>query len=86
MFDILIKGGEIIDGSGKESFKADIGIKGDRIVALDEMIEAEAERVIRAPGLMVSPGFVDLHSHSDLIFALEKPEQAEFYAAGLCRE
>jgi len=66
MFDILIKGGRIVDGSGNNWYYGDVGIKGDRIVAIGHLEGAEARRVIEAHGLVVSPGFVDIHTHSDL--------------------
>ncbi len=64
MFDIIIKNAAIIDGSGKEGFAADIGISNDRIVKIGR-IEESGRQVIDANGLIVSPGFVDCHSHSD---------------------
>ena len=68
MFDILIYGGEIVDGTGAAGFMADIGISGDRIVAIGQLGDALATQRIDATGLTVTPGFVDLHTHSD--FAL----------------
>ena len=64
MFDYLIKGGTIVDGTGAESFQADIGISGDRIVAIGKL-DGDAAEVIDATGLVVSPGFVDPHTHYD---------------------
>ena len=64
MFDIIIKNATIIDGSGKEDIAADIGISNDRIVKIGR-IEETGRQVIDAKGLVVSPGFVDCHSHSD---------------------
>jgi N-acyl-D-amino-acid deacylase len=64
MFDIIIKKTTIIDGSGKEGFAADIGISNDRIAKIGR-IDESGRQVIDAKGLVVSPGFVDCHSHSD---------------------
>lgn len=64
MFDIIIKNANIIDGSGKEGFAADIGISNDRIVKIGR-IEESGRQVIDANGLVASPGFIDCHSHSD---------------------
>ena len=64
MFDIIIKNATIIDGSGKEGFAADIGVLDDRISKISK-IEESGRQVIDAKGLVVSPGFVDCHSHSD---------------------
>ena len=64
MFGIIIKNSTIIDGSGKDGFAADIGISNDRIVKIGR-IEESGRQIIDANGLVVSPGFVDCHSHSD---------------------
>ena len=66
MFDILIKGGEILDGTGKPGYIADIGITGDRIVDIGNFPTESAQRVIHATGLTVTPGFIDIHSHTDV--------------------
>lgn len=66
MLDILIKDGIVVDGEGKPSFKADVGIAAGRIVVVAEEIEQEANRTIPAQGLHVAPGFIDPHTHSDL--------------------
>ena len=64
-YDIIIRGGRVIDGSGNDWFRADIAINGDRIVRIARMPGATARRVIDATGMYVSPGFIDLHSHAD---------------------
>jgi N-acyl-D-amino-acid deacylase len=64
-FDLLIRGGRLVDGTGNPSFLADIGIRGDRIVALGPLAGATARRTIDAAGLTVAPGFIDMHNHSD---------------------
>ena len=64
-YDILIRGGRVLDGTGNDWFRADIAIDGDRIVRIGRMPDATAARVIDAAGMYVSPGFIDLHSHSD---------------------
>jgi N-acyl-D-amino-acid deacylase len=66
VFDILIRGGSIADGSGAPRFAADVGIEGDRITAVEPLARAEAVRTIEAGGLVVAPGFIDIHTHSDL--------------------
>lgn len=66
MFDLLIHGGTVIDGSGKPGFKADVGIRDERIALIAPTITEEAKEVIDASGFVVSPGFIDIHSHSDL--------------------
>ncbi len=64
-FDILIKNGSIIDGIGKKEFLADIGIKDGKIILIGRINDAEANQIIDAKGLKVSPGFIDIHSHTD---------------------
>lgn len=63
--DTLIINGKIIDGTGNPWFKADIGIKDGKIVSIKKRIKQDAEQIISADGLVVCPGFIDIHSHSD---------------------
>jgi len=65
-YDLLIRHGRIVDGTGNPSFSADVGIRGDRIVAIGRLADAKAAREIDASHLVVAPGFIDLHTHSDL--------------------
>jgi N-acyl-D-amino-acid deacylase len=66
-FDLMIRGGRIVDGTGNPWFYGDLAIRGDRIAALGRLPDGiEARRVIDAKGKVVSPGFVDMHSHSDM--------------------
>ena len=64
-FDVLIQGGRILDGTGNPWFRADIGVRDGRIVAVGRLEGARADRVVDAAGLYVSPGFIDIHSHAD---------------------
>jgi N-acyl-D-amino-acid deacylase len=66
MADILIKNGQVIDGSGAPGNVADVAIKGDQIVNIGSLDGVEAENVIDASGKVVSPGFIDMHSHHDM--------------------
>jgi N-acyl-D-amino-acid deacylase len=66
MFDLLIRGGKIIDGAGNPWFRADLGVARGRIAAVGRLPREPARRVIEADGLLVCPGFVDMHTHSDL--------------------
>jgi len=67
MFDFIIRGGRIIDGSGSPWYYGDVGIRGQRIAAIGKLDQAEARRVIEADDRVVSPGFIDMHSHSDVM-------------------
>jgi N-acyl-D-amino-acid deacylase len=64
-YDILIKGGKVVDGSGNPWYKGDIAVNGDRIACIARDIESDAEQVIDATGLVLAPGFIDAHSHAD---------------------
>ena len=64
-YDILIVNGQIVDGSGNPSFYGDIGITGDSIVAVGNLGEKAADKKIDAEGLVVAPGFIDMHTHCD---------------------
>lgn len=64
-FDLLIRGGRIVDGTGNPSFLGDLGIQADRIVAMGHLAGKKARRTIDATGLTVAPGFIDMHNHSD---------------------
>lgn len=64
-YDVLIQNGMVIDGTRTPRFRADVGIKGDRIEFVGLHESATAREVIDAQGLIVSPGFVDVHNHSD---------------------
>ena len=65
VYDILILNGKIIDGSGDSSFQGDIAINGDTIVAVGDLSEKSAHKKIDAAGLVVAPGFIDMHTHCD---------------------
>ena len=65
-FDVLIRNGEVVDGTGSPPRRADVGIDDERIVAVGELGEAEGYEEIDATGRLVTPGFIDVHAHSDV--------------------
>ena len=71
MFDVVIRGGTLIDGTGTTGYSADLAIQGDTIVAIGNSIEAEAHQSVDATGKVVTPGFIDLHSHADMSFFID---------------
>ena len=66
VYDVVIRGGHVLDGNGNPWFAADVGIRNGRIATVGRLDDAQAARVIDASGRIVSPGFIDLHTHSDL--------------------
>jgi N-acyl-D-aspartate/D-glutamate deacylase len=65
-FDKVVAGGLVVDGTGREAFAADVGIRDGRVVAVADLAEADAGERIDATGSYVSAGFIDVHTHSDL--------------------
>jgi N-acyl-D-amino-acid deacylase len=63
-FDVVIRGGLIVDGTGGKPFRGDVGIVGDRIAAVGDL-HGDAAEVIDARDRIVTPGFVDVHTHYD---------------------
>jgi len=64
-YDLLIINGHILDGSGSPWFEGSVAVKDGKIAAVGRLPNAAAQRVIDAGGLIICPGFIDLHSHSD---------------------
>jgi N-acyl-D-amino-acid deacylase len=85
MFDIIIHNGKIVDGSGQKGYPADIGIENGRIVEISPGLKAETREAIDANGWVVSPGFIDMHSHSDFTL-LVHPEAESKIRQGVTTE
>ncbi|MBM4221088.1 MAG: amidohydrolase family protein [Gammaproteobacteria bacterium] len=64
-FEVVVLGGQVLDGTGAPAFTADIGVSQDRIVAIGRIAKEQARHVVDANGLHVAPGFIDIHTHSD---------------------
>ncbi len=73
-FDVLFRGGRVLDGTGGPAVVADVGVVGSEIVAVGKLARATADRVVDATGLHVVPGFIDMHSHADRSFASDDME------------
>lgn len=76
-YDIVIRGGEIIDGTGAPRVAGDVAIANGRIVAIGRVPDAPAARVIDARRQIVAPGFIDLHTHSDLTLLADGTAQSK---------
>jgi N-acyl-D-aspartate/D-glutamate deacylase len=85
MFDVVVRGGTVVDGSGANRFRADVGVREGRVVALGNLPDAEAQSVLDATGLIVAPGFVDIHSHSDFTLLVD-PRAQSALAQGVTTE
>jgi N-acyl-D-amino-acid deacylase len=78
-FDILFEGGHVVDGSGNTWFRADVGVVGDKIVAVGDLRGVTAERKVNAKGHIVAPGFMDIHSHSDIPLLIDPRVESKVY-------
>ena len=63
MYSLVLKNATVIDGTGKPAYQADLGIAGDKIAAIGEI--QQAENAVDVSGMVVTPGFIDPHSHAD---------------------
>ncbi|WP_454761031.1 N-acyl-D-amino-acid deacylase family protein [Caulobacter segnis] len=80
--DILLKNGLVIDGGGGEAFAADVAIKDDTIVAIGPNLAIQAREVVDVTGLVVAPGFIDVHTHDDLI-CITQPDMTPKISQGV---
>lgn len=77
--DTILENGTIYDGTGGEPRVADIGIRGDTIVAIGQLRDAVCAKRIKVDGLAVSPGFIDLHTHSDLTLVIDGKAESQVH-------
>ena len=80
-YDIVIAGGQVIDGSGSPARRADVAVKDGRIAAVGTIRREDGRDVIDATGLVVAPGFIDVHTHAD--HAVDRPEAENFVRMGV---
>jgi N-acyl-D-amino-acid deacylase len=76
-YDLLIRNGKIVDGSGNPWHYGDVAVRADKIVAMGRMLPGSAKREIDARGLVVAPGFIDIHSHSDFLLLEDGDAQSK---------
>jgi N-acyl-D-amino-acid deacylase len=80
--DLLLRGGTVVDGTGAPGRRADVGIVDDRIAAVGDLSQFSAARTIDVSGCVVAPGFIDIHTHSDVSVTFD-PGQASAIAMGV---
>jgi N-acyl-D-amino-acid deacylase len=85
MFDLVLAGGTVVDGTGAPGYRADVGVGGETIAAIGDLGRAEARRVIDAAGLVVAPGFVDPHTHAEGALLVD-PQHAMGLRQGITTE
>ena len=76
-YDSIIKNGRVIDGTGNPWMRSDIGISDGKITSVSELDIAQAALVIDASGLIVAPGFIDIHTHSDLTLLINSNAESK---------
>lgn len=81
-FELLITGAEIIDGSGRPPFRADVGVNNKRIACIGDLSGAKGHTIIDASGLTLAPGFIDVHTHIER----NVPQAAPFFAPNFVRQ
>src|ERR1043166_537988 len=76
-WDLLIRGGTVIDGSGRAGEAADLAIAGGRIAAIGPGVHGAAAKVIDAAGFAVTPGFIDIKTHSDFVLPINPKAESK---------
>ncbi len=82
--DILLRGGQVLDGSGSPAVAGDVAIRGDRIIAVGQFTPGKIGETIDCTGLILCPGFIDLHNHSDESIVAAETRTAENYLRQGC--
>src|SRR5439155_672009 len=85
MLDIALRGGTLVDGTGAPPRRGDVGVQGGRVVAVGTLDPPDAAATIDASGLVVAPGFIDIHSHSDATLVVD-PRARSSIAQGVTTE
>ncbi len=85
MSDLLLRGGMVYDGMGGPAVRADVAVTGDAITAIGDLAGEPSGRVVDVTGLAVAPGFIDIHTHSDLSFLANRPMRSSI-AQGVTTE
>lgn len=81
-FDTLIRGATILDGSGATAYESDVGVRDGRIAAIAPRLDGEADALIDAAGLVLAPGFIDVHTHDDTN-VIRQPEMTPKLSQGV---
>jgi len=79
VYDLILRGGTIVDGTGRPAYQADLAIKDGKIAAIAPEIKEPSTEVIDVTGLAVAPGFIDIHSHSDTSFLYDDRCESKIY-------
>jgi len=79
MFDYILKGGTVIDGTGQKAYPADVAMGEGTIAAIGSGLSCRQAKVLDATGLVVAPGFIDIHSHSDTSFLIDDRCESKLY-------
>jgi len=80
--DVILRNGMVVDGSGRPAFAADVAIRGDRLVRIGDLEHAKTLREINVSGLIVAPGFIDVHTHDDAA-VIARPEMTAKLTQGV---
>lgn len=81
-FDIIIRGGRIVDGTGSGAYRADVGIKNGRITEIGKLQAGKSGRIINTEAMIVAPGFIDIHTHADRQI-LQSPSAENYIRQGV---